>query len=174
LKKLLTKKKYIEEDTLEVQGNYNVIIQKTFPLMFQDPSSVTIPFRIGNLAIGKVLIDLGVSINLMPLSMLEEINGLKVKPTQMTLQLANPLIKCPYGVVEDVLVQVDKFTFLVDFVILYMKEDSEVPLILGRPFMKTTKVIKDVNGDKLTLRDQEEEVKFNMFEATYKLKLKDT
>jgi len=52
-------------------------------------------------------------------------------------------MKHPYGVVEDVLMKVDKFIFLMDFVILDMKEDEEVPLILGKPFMKTAKVIVD-------------------------------
>jgi len=54
-------------------------------------------------------------------------------------------VKHPYGVAEDVLMKVDKFMFSVDFVILDMKEDEEVPLILGRPFMKIAKVIVDVD-----------------------------
>jgi len=64
-------------------------------------------------------------------------------------------------------VKVDKFTFPVDFVILDIDEYTEIPLILGRPFMKTTKVIIDVDGDKLKIRDQDEEVNFNMFEAIH-------
>jgi len=90
LKNLLTKKrKYIEKYTIEVQGNYNTIIQKTFPLKFKDPGSFMIPCTIENLAIAKALIDLGASISLMPLSMLKKIEGLKVKPTRMNLQLTD-------------------------------------------------------------------------------------
>ncbi|XP_027337231.1 uncharacterized protein LOC113850913 [Abrus precatorius] len=67
----------------------------------------------------------------------------------MTLQLADRSMKFPYGVVKDVLVKVDKFGFLVDFIIMDTKKDVEVSLILGRPFMKTTKVIIDVDDAKL-------------------------
>ena len=63
----------------------------------------------------------------------------------MTLQLANRSIKHPYGVVEDLLVKVDKFLFLVDFVVMDIEEDVDVPVILGRPFMITAKVIIDVD-----------------------------
>jgi len=142
LKDFLSKKrKYIEEDIIEVQGNCSAIIQKNLLLKFKDPGSFTILCTIGNLAIGKALIDLGASINLMLLSMLKKIVDLEVKPTRMTLQLVDRSIKCLNGVVEDVLVKVDKFTFPMDFVILDMEEDIEVPLILRKPFMKTAKVM---------------------------------
>nr|KYP55394.1 hypothetical protein KK1_001606 [Cajanus cajan] len=68
--------------------------------------------------------DLGVSITLMPLSMLNKIKDLDVRPTKMTL-----VIKLPQGVVEDVLVNVDKFIFPIDFVVMDMVEDVEIPLI---------------------------------------------
>jgi len=91
----------------------------------------------------------------------------------MTLQLTDQSIKCPYGVVEDVLMKVDKFTFPVDFVIHDMEENIEISLILGTPFMKTAKVIIDVNGGKLKIRDQEEEVNFRMSEGIHNLEPKD-
>ncbi|XP_017423651.1 uncharacterized protein LOC108332864 [Vigna angularis] len=125
MKDLLTKKrKYIEEKTIEVHGNCSAIIQKLLPPKFKDPGSFTIPCTIGKLLIRKTLIDLGASINLMSLSMLKKIGDMEVKPTRMTLQLADRSVKYPYGVIEDVLVKVDKFTFLVDFVILDMEEDT--------------------------------------------------
>ena len=65
--------------------------------------------------------------------------------------------------VEDVLVKVDKFTFHVDFVVMDMKEDEEVPLILGRPFMKTARIIVDVDKGKLQVRTQNKEVTLNLF-----------
>nr|KYP47399.1 hypothetical protein KK1_031013 [Cajanus cajan] len=101
----------------------------------------------------------------MPLSMLQRIGEVEVRPIRMTLQLANRSIKYPHGVVEDLLVKVDKFWFPVDFVVMDMEEDSEVPLILGRPFMKTAKVIIDVDDGKLKVRVQDDEVNFNVFEA---------
>ncbi|XP_027936376.1 uncharacterized protein LOC114191404 [Vigna unguiculata] len=159
------KKKYIEEETIEVQGNYSAIIQKNLPPKFKDPGSFTIPCTIGNQDMGKALVDLGASINLMPLSMLRKIGGLEAKPTRMTLQLADSSIKYPYGVVEDVVVQIDKLKFLVDFVVMEMEKDEGVPLILGRPFMKTAKVVINVDEGTLKLKDQDEEVNFNVFEA---------
>jgi len=71
----------------------------------------------------------------------------------------------PYGVIKDVLVKVDKFTFPVDFVILDMEEDTEVPLILGRSFMKTARVLIDVDNGHLKVRVEDETVTFNVFEA---------
>ena len=102
---------------------------------------------------------------MVPLSIIKKVGELEIKPSQMTLQLADRSIKYTHGVVEDVLVKVDKFLFLIDFVIMDMKEDVEVPLILGRSFMKTTKVLIDVDYGKLTMRVQDEEVNFNVFEA---------
>jgi len=66
-------------------------------------------------------------------------------------------------VVEDVLVKVDKFMFPVDFVVIDIKEDEEVPLVLGRPFMKTARIIVDVDKGELQLRAQNEEVTFHLF-----------
>ncbi|XP_047159187.1 uncharacterized protein LOC124829675 [Vigna umbellata] len=94
MKQLLNKKKkYLDEETIEVQGNCNDIMQKTLPPKFKDPGSFIIPCTIGNYDIGKTLIDLGASINLMPLSMLEKIGGLEVKPTRMMLQLTDRSVK---------------------------------------------------------------------------------
>nr|KYP44895.1 hypothetical protein KK1_033575 [Cajanus cajan] len=101
----------------------------------------------------------------MPLSMMRRIGDLEARPTRMTLQLADRSVKYPHGIVEDVLVKVDKFFFPVDFVVMGMEEDREVPLILGRPFMKTAKVIIDVDDGNLKVRVQDDEVNFNVFEA---------
>nr|KYP43990.1 hypothetical protein KK1_034512 [Cajanus cajan] len=101
----------------------------------------------------------------MPLSMLQMIGDVEVRPTRMTLHLADKSIKYPHGIVEDLLVKVDKFFFLVDFVVMDMEEDSKVPLILSRPFMKTAKVIIDVDDGKLKVRVHGDEVNFNIFEV---------
>ncbi|XP_020205131.1 uncharacterized protein LOC109790396 [Cajanus cajan] len=166
MKELLSKKRrFIEEETIELEGGCSAIIQKSLPQKSKDPGSFTIPVTIGTLLVGKALLDLGANINLMPLSMMRRIGDLEARPTRMTLQLADRLIKYPHGVVEDVLVKVDKFMFPVDFVVMDMEEAIEVPLILGRPFMKAAKVIIDVDDGKLKVRVQDEEVNFNVFEA---------
>ncbi|KAL2317377.1 hypothetical protein Fmac_031253 [Flemingia macrophylla] len=83
----------------------------------------------------------------------------------MTCGWRDRSLKYPHGVVEDILVKVDKFLFPVDFVVMDMEEDTEVPLILGRPFMKTARVIIDMDDGKFKVRVQDEEVVFNVFEA---------
>ncbi|XP_027357441.1 uncharacterized protein LOC113866841 [Abrus precatorius] len=122
---------------------------------------------IGALPVGKALLDLGASINLMPLSTSKRIRELEIKPTRMTLQLEDRFMKFLYGVAKDVLIKVDKFVFLVDFVIVDIEEDMKVLIILGRPFMKTAKVIIDVDNGKLKVRVHDEEVNFNVFEAMH-------
>ena len=61
------------------------------------------------------------------------------------------------------LVKVDKFTFSVDFVVSYMEEDREMPLILCRPFLATCRALIDVHNSNLTLRVNDEEVRFNIY-----------
>jgi len=119
----------------------------------------------GNLYVGKIVQDLGANINLIPLSMLKRIGQVEVRPTRMTLQLADRSIKHPYGIVEDLLVKVDKFLFPIDFVVMDIEEDLEAPLILGRSFMKTAKVTTDVDKGKLKVCLENEEVSFNVFKA---------
>ncbi|XP_020208323.1 uncharacterized protein LOC109793275 [Cajanus cajan] len=132
MKEHMTKNRKLSEDgTVELEAGCSAIIQKLLLQKSRDPGSFTLPVTIGNLSVGKALLDLGASINLMPLSMLQRIGGGGVGPTRMTLQLADRSIKYPHGIVEDLLVKVGKFLFPVDFIVMDMEEDSEVPLILG-------------------------------------------
>ena len=80
--------------------------------------------------------------------MCKRIRNLKIDPTKMTLQVADRLITRPYGVVEDVLIKVRHFTFPVDFVIMDIEEDTNIPLILDIPFMLTANCVADMgNGN---------------------------
>ena len=86
LKDMLTQKsKYVHSDTIVGEGNCSVVIQRILPLKHKDPGSVTIPCSIGTVSIGKALINLGASINLMPLSMCQRMGELEIMPTRMTL-----------------------------------------------------------------------------------------
>ena len=126
---------------------------------------MTIPFSIGVVSVGMTLIDLEASINLMPLSMCRRIRNLRIAPTRMTIQLENRSITRPYGVVEDVLVKIHQFTFLVDFVIMDIEEDANISLILGRPFMLTAKCVVDMGNGNLEMSVEDQKVIFNLFEA---------
>ena len=131
----------------------------------KDPGSFTIPCTIGDLRIEKALCDLGASINLMPLSLVHRLGITEVKPTRVSLQLADRSVKLPYGIIEDVLVKVDRFFVPTDFLILDMEEDVNLPLILGRPFLATSRALIDVEEGELTLRFQNNKVKFKVFQA---------
>ncbi|XP_022866698.1 uncharacterized protein LOC111386462, partial [Olea europaea var. sylvestris] len=103
----------------------------------------------------KALIDAGVSINLMSLSIFKKLGLRKVKPTSITLQLTDRSITYSRGITKDVLVKVNNFIFLVDFVVLDIEEDRELLLIRGWSFLATERVVIDVHGGKLTLRVNE-------------------
>jgi len=86
MKDIFTKKgMYIDSESIMVGGNCSAVIQRMLPKKFKDPGSVTIPCTIGNESLGKALIDLGTSINLMPMSMCRRIENLKIDPTKMML-----------------------------------------------------------------------------------------
>ena len=109
----------------------------------KDPGSFTIPCMIEGVEIQKALCDSGASINLMPLSVAKQLSLGELIPTTITLQMADRSMIKPEGVLEDVLVTVGKFVFPVDFIILDMEEDSQVPLLLGRPFLTTGAALID-------------------------------
>ncbi|XP_058762566.1 uncharacterized protein LOC131635948 [Vicia villosa] len=137
MKDILTKKKrYTEPETVILDAKCSAIIQCTLPRKESDPRRVTLPATIGDIHVGRGLVDLGSSIKYIPLSMVKRLSIFDLKATRMTLQLADKSTTRPYGVAEDLLVKVDKFLFPVDFVVIDMEEDIETPLILGRPFMK--------------------------------------
>jgi len=89
-----------------------------------------------------------------------------VKPITVSLQLADISIKYPLGFIEDVLVKVENIILSIDFIVLDMEEDREVPLILGCPFLATGRPLIDVQQGKLTLRVGEDEVIFNVFQSS--------
>ena len=110
----------------------------------------------------------------MPLSIFRRLRLGEARPTTITLQLANSSLKHPRGVIEEVLEKVDKFIIPADFIVLDMEEDKEIPMILGRPFLATERAMIDIQRGELKLRVQEEEVKFNVFEAMRHPKKSDT
>ena len=80
----------------------------------------------------------------MPLSIFIRLGLSEARPTTVTLQLVYRSLKHHRGVIEDMLVKVDKFIFPVDFIVLDMEEDKEIPIILGRPFLTTGRAMIDV------------------------------
>ena len=123
----------------------SAIIQCKNPVKYKDPGCPNILVDIGGVCVEKELPDFRASVNLLPYSVYKQLGLGELKPTTITLSLAYRSVKLPKGIIEDVLVQVDKFYYPVDFVVL----DTEpvavganyVPIILGRPFLATSNAI---------------------------------
>ena len=125
----------------------------------------TILYSIGIKYSGNAFCDLGASINLMPLSVFKQLGVGEVKPTTVTLQLADKSCVYPEGKIEDVLVNVDKFIFLVDFIMLDFETDKEVLIILGIPVLAMGKTLIDVQKGDLTMRVNDQQVTFNVLDV---------
>ncbi|XP_019442308.1 PREDICTED: uncharacterized protein LOC109347030 [Lupinus angustifolius] len=168
MKELLSKKRsYQEKEIVSLNATCSAILQTNIPHKSKDPGNVTILVTIGNVSVGKALVDLGANVSLMPLSMMKRIGGIQLKPTRMSLQLADGSIKYPEGVAEDVMVKVDKFLIPVDFVVIDRIEDTEIPLSLGRTFMRTTKMGIHMENDKLLVRVGDDEIEFDIFHTMH-------
>ena len=141
------------------------MIKRGLPEKMKDPGSFTIPCTIGEFEFPKALCDSGASINLMPYSVAKKLSLGEITPTTVTLQMADRTLEKPEGIIEDVLVKVGKFIFPADFIILDMEEDSQVPLLLGRPFLATGAALIDMQKGILTLRVGEETTDFNLIRS---------
>ncbi|XP_050908743.1 uncharacterized protein LOC127122448 [Lathyrus oleraceus] len=160
MKDIMSKKRSTDTDPIVLTETCSAILKgMNIPVKKKDRGSVTIPCIIGDRSFKKALIDFGESVSLMPLSIYKRLGIGKVQDTKVTLQFPDHFVKRPYAVVEDVLVKIDKFLFSVDFVILEMPEDEEIPLILGRPFFETGRCLIDIEEGTLTLKVYDEELK---------------
>nr|GEW01171.1 reverse transcriptase domain-containing protein [Tanacetum cinerariifolium] len=148
------------EETLTDQDLAEYTIKK-LPEKLGDPGKFLIPCGFNELKY-KALADLGDSINLMPLSVWKKLGLPELISTCMTLELANRAICTLTGIARDVFVPIGKFTFPADFVTIDYESDPRVPLILGRPFLRTARALIDVHGEEMILRDDDERLTLNM------------
>ena len=163
LKDILSKKKKIDEEGIvSLIVTCSAVIQKSLPAKMKDSGSFTIPCSIGKYEFKESLCDSGANINLMPLSVVQRLSLGELTPTAITLQMADMSIAQPEGVLEDVLVKVGKFIFPMDFFVIKMEEDTQVPLLLGRLFLETRATLIDGKKGELTLRVGDEAVQFNL------------
>ena len=126
MKDILSQKRRLADfEIVHLTEECSAILQRKLPQKLKDPGSFTIPCTIGNAIFERALCDLGASINLMPLSIFKSLGLGEARPTTVTLQLADRSLKHSRGVIEDVLVKVDKFIFPADFIVLDMEEDKE-------------------------------------------------
>ncbi|XP_060178205.1 uncharacterized protein LOC132608142 [Lycium barbarum] len=146
LKEILSSKRKLEEASVVVlTKKCSAILQNKLPQKLGDPGSFTIPCTLGGVYFEKSLCDSGPSINLMSFSIFRKLDLGKIKTTSVSLQFADQSTKKPKGIIENILVRVDKFVFPVDFIVLEMQECPDEPIILGRPFLATGREIIDVH-----------------------------
>ncbi|XP_058725984.1 uncharacterized protein LOC131597296 [Vicia villosa] len=166
MKDIFTKRKRVGEfATIALTQECNQLVQGKLPPKLKDPGSFTIPCNIGETFYGKALCDLGVSINLMPLSLFKKLGIGIAKPTTITSQLADKSICYPQGKIEDVLVRVDKLVFLADFIIMDFDANEDIPILLGRPFLATGRTLIIVEKGELTMRVNGQKMVFNVLNA---------
>ncbi|GKC57431.1 reverse transcriptase domain-containing protein [Tanacetum coccineum] len=163
LKELVSNKHKLEQILAAfLSDESSALIQNKVLPKLGDPESFLIPCNLNKAFSCDALADLSASINLMPYSLYAKLSLKTLKPTKMSVRLANKSFQYPIRIAENMLVEVGKFTFLVDFVILEMEKDSKVPLILGRPFLYTTDAVIQVKQKQLNLGDGTERMTFHM------------
>ncbi|GJZ57058.1 reverse transcriptase domain-containing protein [Tanacetum coccineum] len=159
---LSNKEKLFELASTPLNENCSAMLLKKLPEKLGDPGKFLIPCDFTELDERLALADLGASINLMPLSVWKHLSLPELTSTGMTLELANRSTVTPAGVAEDVFVKVGKFYFLADFVVVDYEVDPRVPLILGRPFLRTARALIDVHSEEMTLRVNDEAITFKV------------
>ncbi|CAN6573212.1 unnamed protein product [Malus baccata var. baccata] len=163
-----TRKRMSTKEVVKVGENVSAILQRKLPPKCKDPGSFTIPCVIGNTRFESAMLDLGASINVMPYSIYASMNLGALKNDGVIIQLADRSNAYPKGVLEDVLVQVNHLVFPGDFYVLEMDESDHapaLPILLGRPFMKTAQTKIDVYSGTLSMEFDGEVVNFNLSDS---------
>ncbi|CAN6579352.1 unnamed protein product [Malus baccata var. baccata] len=163
-----TRKRMSTKEVVKVGENVSAILQCKLPPKCKDPGSFTIPCVIGNTRFESAMLDLGASINVMPYSIYASMNLGALKNDGVIIQLADRSNAYPKGVLEDVLVQVNHLVFPADFYVLEMDESDHapsLPILLGRPFMKTARTKIDVYSGTLSMEFDGEVVNFNLSDS---------
>jgi hypothetical protein len=146
----------------------SAILQFKLPLKYKDPGCPTITCMIGVSQIERALLDLGASVNLLPYSVYLQLGLGELKPTSMTLQLADRSVKIPRGIVEDVLIKMDKFYFPVDFIVLDTElvqvVGTEIPMMLGQPFLATANALINCRSGVMKISFGNMMVELNIFQ----------
>nr|GEY96696.1 reverse transcriptase domain-containing protein [Tanacetum cinerariifolium] len=166
-KSLLTNKdKLFELAKIPLNKNCSAMLLKNLLENLGDPCKFLIPCEFPRMDVCHAMADLGVSINLMPLSIWKKLSLPELTPTRMTLELVDRSITRPKGVAEDVFVKVGKFHFSTNFVVVDFEAGPRVPRILGRSFLRTGRALIDVYREEITLRVNDKAITFNLNQTT--------
>ncbi|XP_050916559.1 uncharacterized protein LOC127131686 [Lathyrus oleraceus] len=157
LKDILTNKRRLD-DPKPLECNF--IVENKHAKKEKDPGSFSIPCILRNHVIEKAFLDLGASVSLMPLAVFKRLNLGELQPTKMSLQLADRFVKYPIGILEDILVRIGQLYIPTDFVVMDIKEDGEILILLGRPFLSTAGAVINVKRGQLTFEVGDEKIEF--------------
>ena len=164
LKELLSKKRKLDDwSVVPLTEECSAILQNKLPPKLKDPGSFIVPCNFGDVQTYNCLCDLGASVNLMPMSLYRKLGLGELKPTNVTLQLADRTIRYPDGIVENLLVKVGKLIVPIDIYVINMEFDLQVPVIMGRPFLATSGALIDVPAGEITFRIGDEREVFRVF-----------
>jgi len=162
LKEIFSKKRKIEHnDTITLTRENSAIIKK-LPPKLRDPGSFSIPCVIGSETIDKAMCDQGASVSLFSLSLFKRMGISELKPSEITLKLADHSTIHPVGFVEDILVKIEGMYTPTDFMVVDIEEDPDALILLGRPFLATVGVIIDVKNGRIVFQVSDEMVGFEL------------
>ncbi|GAV62969.1 hypothetical protein CFOL_v3_06491, partial [Cephalotus follicularis] len=171
LKDLCTTKRKLKTHipkTVHLTEQVSAVLSNKLPPKLKDPGSPLISCKIGNLQLERALLNLGASVNILPSSVYDHFGFGELKPTEVTLQLADRSLKIPKGFIEDVLVKVDEFCFPVDFLVLDMETSSfgkPQSIILGRPFLATANACINYRSGAMDISFGNKKLRINIFNA---------
>ncbi|XP_075504552.1 uncharacterized protein LOC142541991 [Primulina tabacum] len=137
------------------------------PQKLQDPGEFVVPCEIGGQLVEKAICDSGASVKIMPSFLYEKLGLSRIKPTGLSLQMADKSVRTPLGIVEDVELKIDKIRLLADFVVLDMGNSQNVRAILGRPFLATAGAVIDLTQGKLTMAVDGQNIELKAFKISY-------
>ncbi|XP_023747688.1 uncharacterized protein LOC111895867 [Lactuca sativa] len=161
LQDLMDSRQQLKKNSKVVEQSSRLVLGE-LPKKIGDPGRLTLPCEFGNNLKTYASADSGASINLMPFSFYKMLNIQKMKATKMTIHIENRSVTQPRGIVEYILVKIGNFVFPINYVIMDMKEDLDVPIILGRPLLNTTGALVDICESKITLRIGDEKETFGI------------
>jgi hypothetical protein len=161
------KRKHHLKKTAFFTEQVSAIIQHKVPPKYKDLGCPTISCTIGEYLVERALLDLGASINLLPFTVYQQMGLGDLKPTSMTLQLADRSVRTPKGMVEDVLIKIKNFYYPVDFIILdtepTLHPDNGIPVILGRPFLATANALINCRNGRMKITFGSMTAELNIF-----------
>ena len=137
------------------------------PVKYKDPRSPTISCVIREIIIDRALLDLGASVNILWYSIYKKLGTEELKPLEIILQLVDRSVRVPKRVMEDVLIKVGNFIYLMNFVILETEPVSNpkghILVILGRPFLATTNILINYHNGLMKLSFGNMTIDLNIF-----------